>query len=400
MTSSAILQFRLPHLALLLLLVLFIISLTMMEHHNSPVQQWDITAEELSIEDEDAGDDVPHSDDRWQTWKNKHEGAVTTSTLGIDLQDPIEEMYRRKIFEENVQRFESRGCQYILDEYAIMNKEEFRVLGKAECAKEEEEQHVLTNFACPTLNADDIKGMFAPSQLERSTQRFLQSKEIDYRATQVTPVKRQGPHGTCWSFAFVETIEGLNVRQGNALVNISNQEVIDCCARCRGSNQDASYHFVMQNRHVHGLDIKGRMATDDSYPYSGKNSPHNCWAKIFRSELAPVKVGGCVRVNDDSVKSGEPIYFALSLLGPAALGIDASCLQGYSGGVITNCTDHRVDHAVLLVGAGVDEDSGVPYFRIKNSWGPKWGEDGYFRISQKGGQMGFTNVVFARGWTE
>ena len=80
----------------------------------------------------------------------------------------------------------------------------------------------------------------------------------------------------------------------------------------------------MQNRHVHGLDIKGRMATDDSYPYSGKNSPQNCWAKIFRSELAPVRVGGCVRVNDDSVKSGEPIYFALSLLGPAALGIDAN----------------------------------------------------------------------------
>ena len=68
--------------------------------------------------------------------------------------------------------------------------------------------------------------------------------------------------------------------------------------------------------------------------------------------------------------------------------------------MITNCTDHRVDHAVLPVGAGVDEDSGVPYFRIKNSWGPKWGEDGYFRIAQKGGQMGFTNVVFARGWTE
>jgi|TARA_B100000513_G_scaffold34862_1_gene13428 hypothetical protein len=57
-------------------------------------------------------------------------------------------------------------------------------------------------------------------------------------------------------------------------------------------------------------------------------------------------------------------------------------LNGYHGGVISGgeCNDTSVDHAVLLVGWGVDATTGVAYWKLKNSWGPHFGEGGYFRV--------------------
>ena len=61
----------------------------------------------------------------------------------------------------------------------------------------------------------------------------------------------------------------------------------------------------------------------------------------------------------------------------------------YSGGPLKEW--EQLDHAVLLVGWGVEGDK--PYWTVKNSWATKWGEDGYFRILRGKGTCGINTQV-------
>lgn len=55
----------------------------------------------------------------------------------------------------------------------------------------------------------------------------------------------------------------------------------------------------------------------------------------------------------------------------------------YTGGIWydSGCEDvtaNMLDHAVLVVGYGSEKNE--DYWIVKNSWAPKWGEDGYIRM--------------------
>ena len=56
-------------------------------------------------------------------------------------------------------------------------------------------------------------------------------------------------------------------------------------------------------------------------------------------------------------------------------------LRQYKKGVFTKCSKGgKIGHSVAVVGYG--KEKGKDYWLIKNSWGTRWGEEGYIRIQR------------------
>jgi len=80
--------------------------------------------------------------------------------------------------------------------------------------------------------------------------------------------------------------------------------------------------------------------------------------------------------------------------GPYAISIDATSseMKSYKAGVAnpagckSGIGNNRLNHAVLLVGFG--SENGQDYWKIKNSWGSTWGENGYYRIVRGSNKCG------------
>ncbi|UYV64704.1 CTSC [Cordylochernes scorpioides] len=51
------------------------------------------------------------------------------------------------------------------------------------------------------------------------------------------------------------------------------------------------------------------------------------------------------------------------------------------------------NHAVVVVGYGMDKHSGKKYWIVKNSWGEDWGEDGYFRIRRGNNECNIETIA-------
>jgi C1A family cysteine protease len=74
--------------------------------------------------------------------------------------------------------------------------------------------------------------------------------------------------------------------------------------------------------------------------------------------------------------------------GPIYIGVDGDILQSYQGGIIYGSGDYAVNHAIALVGIGLE--NGEYYWVGRNSWGEGWGEAGYFRFQYGVGALGIT----------
>lgn len=82
------------------------------------------------------------------------------------------------------------------------------------------------------------------------------------------------------------------------------------------------------------------------------------------------------------IDSEEELLITLATHGPVAAAVNALSWQNYLGGIIQYHCDGAftsLNHAVQIV--GYDKSDTIPYYIIKNSWGPTFGDRGYIYIA-------------------
>ncbi|KAJ0984366.1 hypothetical protein J5N97_002722 [Dioscorea zingiberensis] len=191
---------------------------------------------------------------------------------------------------------------------------------------------------------------------------------IDWRELgAVVPIKHQGACFSCWAFSSVAAVEGLNQIKTGKLISLSEQEIVDCFKKdCDAGYIQDSLNFIVEN---------GGLDTEEDYPYKAKYV--SC--DKFKNNKKIVSIDGYERVYPPNDEVGLKKIVAKQ---PVAAGIEGygKDFQLYESGIFNGNCGTSIDHAVAIVGYGVENKT--DYWILKNSFGVKWGENGFMRIKR------------------
>jgi C1A family cysteine protease len=155
------------------------------------------------------------------------------------------------------------------------------------------------------------------------------------------------------------------------LVSLSEQQFVDCSKNdgnsgCNGGAMDGAFTYAEANA----------ICTEDSYKYSGVASSckaSNCTVGIPKGAVKGFKDVPSRDLNAlMEAVAQQPVSVAIEA--------DQMAFQLYQHGILGKQCGSKLDHGVLLVGYGTE--NGTDYWKVKNSWGPGFGENGYIRLQR------------------
>jgi len=183
-------------------------------------------------------------------------------------------------------------------------------------------------------------------------------------------IMNQANCGSCWAFGAAETLSTNLCVLGVANEELSPQDLISCDKTnhaCHGGTLPAAWDYMQQQ----GL------ISDSSDPYaSGDGSCNNTCVPTCPVRDSPKKCP----VQYSTLNSDAEIQAAVMSVGAVEVGFFVMAdFMNYKGGVFhSNSKQTLGGHAVKIVGWGHEGEKF--YWTVQNSWGPTWGENGFFRI--------------------
>lgn len=188
----------------------------------------------------------------------------------------------------------------------------------------------------------------------------------------VTSIKDQRTCGSCYAMATLASIETQVFIKTGKLVQLSEQEIMDCSGEfgtfgCEGGIAFRVYDYIKEN---------GGISSAEDYPYEGKIGKCRKEGKK-KIEINIDGYGFVNSYNDEALMKAIVEHGAVMV----SMDTDHESFMFYSSGIYyeENCTE-EVNHGVVLVGFGIE--NGIDYWIVKNSFGDKWGESGFLRVKR------------------
>lgn len=187
---------------------------------------------------------------------------------------------------------------------------------------------------------------------------------VDHRKTGgVTPVEHQGDCGSCWAWAGCASAEYAYFVKHKKLLTCSKQDMIDCALNrdgCKGGKISEGLQYA----------VKVGVAEEKNYPYVNGTEFGTCRDDVNR----PFKM-----VSHKVFKPKTDDILKAALTKGVVTGIvHVFGWYHYHKGILSNVTYYTANpkppmgHGIAIVGYGTGKigDESVPYWIIKNSWGP------------------------------
>jgi len=223
----------------------------------------------------------------------------------------------------------------------------------------------------------------------------------------------QGSCGSCWAYASTAALNA-HAEINNNTNRYSVAQIVACTPNpekcggsggCKGATAELAYEYALTSGLALEADFPAKPHGAQAACPAAAAAPAALQSRGVASKAVIMPDGAEKHVLPDEMRGGRsmgmvgwtklpenkelPMVRALVEYGPLAVAVAAGHdWNWYYHGILTpqGCDrNHVISHAVVLYGYGkaVSAKHGdVKYWRIKNSWGSNWGEDGMLRLQR------------------